>query len=221
MGLNWNEIKSRALLFNKPWANATNEDSETKPVGFGKDDSINRTIFECVNIQGETHVIPAKQINPYLVDAPSVLLRKRTNPIYSIPRINYGSMPNDGDHQLLTDTEKQALVHSTPNAPAWLKPFFMVEAFINNTKRWCLWLVDCPPSLLKSIPEVLARVNAVRKTRLLSTRETTRALANAPTIFREIRQPKSLRYVAIPIVSAERTLMRIIPCSTASKERTC
>jgi len=27
MGLNWNEIKSRALLFSKTWADASNEDS--------------------------------------------------------------------------------------------------------------------------------------------------------------------------------------------------
>jgi hypothetical protein len=31
MGLNWNEIKSRALLFSKTWANACNEDSQAKP----------------------------------------------------------------------------------------------------------------------------------------------------------------------------------------------
>ena len=31
MGLNWNEIKSRALLFSKTWADACNENSEAKP----------------------------------------------------------------------------------------------------------------------------------------------------------------------------------------------
>ena len=31
MGLNWNEIKSRALQFSKTWADACNEDSEAKP----------------------------------------------------------------------------------------------------------------------------------------------------------------------------------------------
>jgi hypothetical protein len=33
MGLNWNEIKSRALLFSKTWADACNEDSQAKPFG--------------------------------------------------------------------------------------------------------------------------------------------------------------------------------------------
>jgi hypothetical protein len=31
MGLNWNEIKSRAMLFSKTWADARHEDSEAKP----------------------------------------------------------------------------------------------------------------------------------------------------------------------------------------------
>jgi hypothetical protein len=30
MGLNWNEIKSRALLFSKTWADACNQDSQAK-----------------------------------------------------------------------------------------------------------------------------------------------------------------------------------------------
>jgi len=31
MGLNWNEIKTRALLFSKTWADACHEDSQAKP----------------------------------------------------------------------------------------------------------------------------------------------------------------------------------------------
>ena len=69
------------------------------------------------------------------------------------------------------------------------------------------------------MPEVLTRVDAVRKTRLLSTRETTRALANTPTIFGEIRQPQSLRYLAIPMVSSERRVY--LPVGYLSHEAIC
>jgi hypothetical protein len=31
MGISWNEINSRELLFSKTWADASNEDSEAKP----------------------------------------------------------------------------------------------------------------------------------------------------------------------------------------------
>jgi hypothetical protein len=32
MGISWNEINSRELLFSKTWADASNEDSEAKPI---------------------------------------------------------------------------------------------------------------------------------------------------------------------------------------------
>ena len=69
------------------------------------------------------------------------------------------------------------------------------------------------------MPEVLTRVEAVRKTRLQSTRETTRALAKTPTIFGEIRQPKSKRYLAIPKVSSERR--QFIPIGYLDSEVIC
>ena len=50
---------------------------------------------------------------------------------------------------------------------------------------------------------VMLRIEAVRKWRASRDRETTRKLAETPTLFAEIRQPTS-RYVAIPTVSSER-----------------
>jgi hypothetical protein len=50
---------------------------------------------------------------------------------------------------------------------------------------------------------VMLRVEAVRQWRASRDRETTRKLAQTPTLFAEIRQPTS-RYVAIPTVSSER-----------------
>jgi hypothetical protein len=47
-------------------------------------------------------------------------------------------------------------------------------------------------------------VEMVRETRLASSRATTKELASTPTLFGEIRQPQSKRYLAIPKVSSER-----------------
>lgn len=49
----------------------------------------------------------------------------------------------------------------------------------------------------------MARVVAVQNVRLASSRDITRELAKTPTLFGEIRQPKS-RYLAIPKTSSER-----------------
>jgi hypothetical protein len=77
------------------------------------------------------------------------------------------------------------------------------EEFINNIPRWCLWLVDCPPNEMRSMPEVMKRVQAVKKMRLASTKAATIELASSPAHFGEMRQPKT-NYLLIPRVSSEK-----------------
>ena len=50
-------------------------------IGFGLQDVGDKTIYEYADIKGEPHAVKANNINPYLVDAPDVLLTKSRNPI--------------------------------------------------------------------------------------------------------------------------------------------
>ena len=45
---------------------------------------------------------PAKNINPYLIDAPDVLITTRSIPICTVPRISYGNKPSDGGNLILS-----------------------------------------------------------------------------------------------------------------------
>jgi hypothetical protein len=90
-----------------------------------------------------------------------------------------------------------------PQAAKWIRPFLGAEEFINNTARWCLWLVDCPPNELRAMPEVMKRVQAVKVMRLASTKAPTVQLANTPSIFGEIRSTKG-NYLLVPRVSSEK-----------------
>ena len=67
----------------------------------------------------------------------------------------------------------------------------------------CLWFANASPAQLRTMPELMKRVEAVKTTRLQSSREATRKLAAYPTLFGEDRQPKT-RYLAIPSISSER-----------------
>lgn len=162
-----------------------------------------KTIYEYEDIRGEAHAVAAKNINPYLVDAPDVALPTRSKPICTVPTIAFGSMPNDGGHLLLSEAERTELIASEPAAAQWLRPFRGSDEFINNVPRWCLWLVDCPPQTLRSMPLVAERVAQVKRHRLASMRETTRKLAATPSLFGEIRQPDRT-YLLVPSVSSER-----------------
>src|SRR5574337_722069 len=162
-----------------------------------------KTIYEYEDIRGEPHAVAAGNINPYLVDAPDVVLPRRSRPICDVPEISFGSMANDGGHLLLSPDERDAVVQADPDAERWLRPFLGADEFINGLSRWCLWLKDCPPATLRAMPSVLHRVAAVRSYRQASKRETTRRLAETPTLFGEDRQPGG-RYVLVPRHSSER-----------------
>jgi hypothetical protein len=177
-------------------------------VGFALHDCTSKTIFNYESTTSDAYVTGAKNINPYLIDAPDLVISKRRLPISNVPEMTYGSMPNDGGHLLLSAHEKKELVQKEPSANKWIRPFVMGEELINDIERWTLWLDGISPAVLSTLPEVLKRVEAVRVHRLASKRPTTKELALFPTRFGEVRQP-SVDYIAVPRVSSENR--RFIP----------
>jgi hypothetical protein len=104
---------------------------------------------------------------------------------------------------LILDAEaRKDLLKESEQLKPFIRPFMGSEEFLNNTQRWCLWLVDAPPSVIRSSPSVLDRVEAVRKAREESNRPETKRLAKTPALFGEIRQP-STPYLLVPKVSSE------------------
>ncbi|KAF0188465.1 MAG: hypothetical protein FD168_1578 [Desulfobulbaceae bacterium] len=174
-------------------------------VGFGLSAPKNRTLFDYGDdIAGEPVTISAKTINPYLVDAPTVLLDKRRKPLWdAAPEMSNGGKPTDGGHLLLSPEEADAIRHSDPIAAKYIRPFLMGEDFINNLPRYCLWLIDSTAQDRKDSPEIQRRMLAVAAMRLASPKVPTQKLAATPYLFGEIRI-SSASYLAIPKVSSER-----------------
>jgi len=177
-------------------------------IGFGVDKPKRAPLADYDTVQSEPVIADVSNINPYLVEAADLVMDKRRVPICQVPEIVFGSMPNDGGHLLLSSQERDELLAKEPQAAPWIRRFLGADEFINNLERWCLWLVDCPAAQLKAMPEVMKRVRRVAQHRSASTRPATRALAEQPHLFGEIRQPAG-RYILIPRHSSERR--RIIP----------
>ena len=153
----------------------------------------------------ETQVSKCKNINGYLVDAKNVFVESRKKPISLVTEMIFGSMPNDGGYLSNYSTEeKEQIVASFPQSEKMFRPLLGAVEFINNKKRWCLWLKGISPKEIHSVPPVYAAIKAVAKLRSESSREATRKLANIPTLFGEIRQPESGNYLIVPKVSSER-----------------
>ncbi len=172
-------------------------------VGFGLGEVAEKTIYEYADIKGEPHALPAANINPYLVDAPDVVLDNRRTPVCPVPGIGIGNKPIDGGHYLFTDDEKAEFVRREPQAEKWFRRWLGADEFINGYQRWCLWLGECPPNELRQMPEAMKRVEAVRQFRLASKSPPTKKLADTPTRFHVENMPVST-YLLIPEVSSER-----------------
>jgi hypothetical protein len=169
-------------------------------VGFANYDTNNKSIFEYEDIKGEAHEIKAKNINAYLIDAKDILVEKKTKPICNVPNIIKGNYYAKSEGLIIEEEDLEYLVTNEPNAKKWIKLLIGAVEFINNRKRYCLWLVDCPPDELRKMPLVLERVNRVREDRLKSTDKGMQNLA--PTRFRETNNPE--KCLVIPVVSSER-----------------
>lgn len=187
-------------------------------VGFAAFDLTERNakrLFDYEAVTAEPMEIRANNINPYLIDADDIVIPSRKKTICDVPPISFGSMPNDGGHLLLSSEDKAELLRKEPKAGKYIRQLLGSQEFINGEDRWCLWLKDASPAELRALPEVMKRVEKVRKYRLDSTREATRKLAAVPYLFGEIRQPES-EYIIIPKVSSERR--RYIPIGFLEKE---
>ncbi|MDD5273143.1 MAG: hypothetical protein PHU14_10530 [Methylovulum sp.] len=173
-------------------------------MGFGLQPPASYRLYDYGDdIKGIPTEIAAKQINPYLVDAPTVLIDKRRKPLIAdTPEIKRGSSPVDGGNLLLSQTDVDNIRQNDPVAAKYIRPFLMGEEFINNIPRYCLWLKDSTPADRIQSPEIKRRVGQVKAMRLASRKVPTQKLADTPYLFGEVRISAS-KYLAIPKVSSE------------------
>lgn len=147
--------------------------------------------------------IKAVNINPYLIDAPTTWIESRSKALCNVPEMSSGGKPVEGGFLILSEEEKDELLTKSPQFEPYVRPFTSGDDFINNKKRYCLWLVSCPPNILRSSSEVVRRIEGVREFRLASVKEATRRCAETPTLFMEVKEPQS-NYLLIPATSSEK-----------------
>lgn len=154
-------------------------------------------------------------INGYLLDADNVFIDKRQKPISDVPPIMLGGQAIDDGNLVLSEDEMEELISCEPLAKQFIRPYMMGKDFINRKPRYCIWLVNADPSILKKCTHIMERVRNVEKFRLASQRSSTLRAAQTPTLFASIVECKNT-YVAIPKVSSENR--RYIPMDFLSGE---
>jgi len=223
VGILWNElfnhyhIKIHFAHRTFKWTNEArgNAGVHVVIIGFSNFDIPEKLIYEYEDIKGEPHELKVKNINPYLVEGKDLIVISKDNPICDTPIMFKGSQPTDGGNFLFTNEEYEDFIIKEPKSKIYIKPFISAHEFINGDKRWCLWLKDTKPDVLKSLPNTLQRIEAVKQMRLKSPKVATNKWAQFPTLFTEDRQPDT-DYILVPSHSSENR--KYIPTSYLTKE---
>ncbi|HQO08799.1 MAG TPA: hypothetical protein PLK90_01720 [Clostridiales bacterium] len=210
VGVLWNQLFSRYNIKihfahrTFKWSNEARGKAAVHCViiSFAHYDTNNKSIFEYEDVKGVAHQKIVKNISPYLIDGKEITLENRKSPICRVPEMNYGSMPIDEGNLILSDEEKEYALKKEPFINDVIKRYTGGDEFINNKKRWCLWLKNAEPNFLRKSNFILDRIEKTKKFRLSSKRAATNRLADTPMLFGEIRQPIT-NYIIIPKVSSE------------------
>ncbi|MGN6608665.1 MAG: DNA methyltransferase [Jatrophihabitans sp.] len=157
-----------------------------------------KTLFDHPTLDADqAEPLRVRNINPYLVDAPTVIASKRRQPLLPVPRCRFGNMPNDEQHLILDADAREEILQTDPIAAQYIRELIGAEEMLNGLHRYCLWLEDADPRDIRNSQVLRERVARVRAYRRRSTRAQTQALAATPALFGEIRQPAG-RYLCLP-----------------------
>ena len=156
-----------------------------------------------LNSDGTAEAVRADHINAYLLNAPDVFVESRQQPLCDVPVMSMGNQPIDGGNYLFKKDKMEEFIKKEPASKKYFHPWYGADEFINNRQRYCLYLGNCTPHELKSMPECLKLIEAVRNLRLASSRASTRQLADTPTKFQTEIMPDGI-YIVIPQTSSEK-----------------
>lgn len=152
-------------------------------------------------------------INAYLISAPNVFIETRTKPLCNVYKMTSGNRPADGGHLIIEKNEYQDFLDNEPKAIPYIKRLSGATEFINNKKRWCLWLVGVSPAELRKMPKVMERIELCKADRLTGA-DDRKKLAETPALFRETKNPDTA--IVVPRHSSENR--RYIPFGFIGKD---
>jgi hypothetical protein len=172
-------------------------------IGFANFNSTNKWIFDYRDINSEPEIIKAKNINPYLCDAPDIVVSKTRLPICNTPVMIRGNIPYDDGNLLFEEDEKNDVIKKEPYIASYIKKYGGAHEMLNNKWRYCLWLINVDPSELKKSSIIMERVKKCQLFRETADTLSVSSKASTPYLFGDIRQPKS-KYILFPRVSSSR-----------------
>ena len=167
-----------------------------------------KRLFSYPDINGDPEETRHAVLSPYLFDAggladPHLTVRTASRPINGLRRLKTGVQMIDNGILTFREAEKDAFLAAEPAATPFFRKYIGGDEFINGFHRWILYLRDIEPSELRRLPRVAGRVAQVRAYRAASRRQSTRRMADFPTLV-GVDERLDASYLVIPNTSSER-----------------
>ena len=172
-------------------------------VGFGAKDLPNKKLFDPMT-EGSFKIVD--HISPYLKPGTDTFVTARNTPLCEVPKMCFGNQPRDGGHLILTEEERTEILKKEPNLEKYIKVYMGSEEFINNKKRYCIWLKNSEPADILNSKILGEKISAVREFRQSSKAKTTNGYAKVPHLFAQLTQPDDKSFLIVPRVSSERRI---------------
>jgi hypothetical protein len=193
------------------WANLASHNAGVTVVIVGMSNHAGRTRLLFSKADGDgTTVKAVENINTYLVPGPNVIVGQLSRPLNALPEMSFGNMPNDGGYLLLDFDEANAAEKDHAVPPAFIRPFVGSQEFIRGIERRCIWVGDGAFRSANENAWLRSRFESVRTQRAASDRATTKALAEVPYRFGEVRQSGRETVIAVAAISSENR--EYVPC---------
>ena len=141
------------------------------------------------------------EIGPYLVAGTSVIIGRTQESLSGVKMLR-GNMPTDGGNFIMS-AEEARILREDPAVAGFLKLYWGGEEVIRGIPRACIWVEEERLNEAKLLPEVVRRIEGVRKMRAESSAPTTRERAHLAHRFMQIEGVAERLSIAVPAVTSE------------------
>ena len=174
-------------------------------IGFSKKERKEKYLYT-----SESQFKRVDNINAYLVNAPDIFIDAISFPICNVPILKTGTRVG-AQQYVFNEKDMIEFTKREPLSRKYFHEYLGGHEFINNKKRFCLYLEDCPVSDLANMPLSRKIIQEVLEDRINSNHK----LKDFPKRYVKLSIPEN-DYIFIPQVSSENR--RYIPMGFVKKE---
>lgn len=148
----------------------------------------------------------ASHINEYLVDAPNVYLKKQSQNLSNLPKMDFGSIPYEYGEYLFSQKDAENYISKYPDTEKYFHQWIGASEMLHQStrSRFVLYTKEMPLPFIKKHSDIISRIQRVKMKRAASKDSSTRDAALRPAEFKSDQYHKKNVLVIPRVTSSKR-----------------